>query len=258
MEQPREAPSSWWSAQEFWEDMFDFIFPPEHLALGEALAAKAIALLGLAPASDVLDLGCGPGRVAIPLARRGHRVVGVDAQPGYLARARAWAEREGLRLDLRLANMAALELDRGFDGAICAFTSFGYFADRREDLRVLERAFRALRPGGRFLLETAHRDGVVRLLPVQQARLPDGRAFRSVPSFDPVSGVLSLTWTVTSPAGARSFVTRLRPYSATELAEMLGEVGFREVAFYGDLDRSPPSLDAYTVVAVGTRPSQSL
>ncbi len=253
MEQPREAPSSWWSEEEFWEDMFDFIFPPEHLALGEPLAAKAIALLGLAPRSDVIDLGCGPGRVAIPLARRGHRVVGVDAQPGYLARARAWAEREGLALDLRLGDMAALALDRAFDAAICAFTSFGYFADRREDLRVLESAWRALRPGGRFLLETAHRDGVVRLLPVQEARLADGRAFRSVPRFEPVSGILELTWTVSSPAGSRSLRTRLRPYSATELAEMLADVGFRDVRFFGDLDRSAPSLDSYTIVALGTR-----
>ncbi len=248
-----DAPSSWWSEQEFWEDMFDFIFPPEHLALGDPLAAKAIDLLGLAPGAAVLVLGCGPGRVAIPLARRGHRVVGVDAQPGYLARARAWADREGVPLELKLANMAELELDPEFDAAICAFTSFGYFADRRRDLRVLERARAALRPGGRFLLETAHRDGVVRLMPVQEARLPDGRAFRSVPRFDPVAGVLALTWTVTSAAGTRTFTTRLRPYSATELSEMLAEVGFRDVAFHGDLDRGPPSLDSYTIVAVGTR-----
>ncbi len=254
MEPRPDAPSSWWSEEQFWEDMFDFIFPPEHLALGEPLAAKAIALLGIAPGAAVLDMGCGPGRVAIPLARRGLRVVGVDAQPGYLARARAWAERERVVIDLRLANMAELPFDGEFDAAICAFTSFGYFADREQDLRVLERARRALRPGGRFLLETAHRDGVVRLLPVQEARLADGRAFRSVPRFEPVSVVLELTWTVTSPHGsARSFVTRLRPYSATELAEMLAEAGFRDVAFHGDLDGSAPSLDAYTIVALGTR-----
>lgn len=253
MDPPSKDPSSWWSEEQFWEDMFDFIFPPEHLALGEPLAAKALDLLGIAPGAAVLDMGCGPGRVAIPLARRGHRVVGIDAQPGYLARARAWAEREGLHLELRLADMAELELEPVFDAAICAFTSFGYFADRRQDLRVLQRAHGALHPGGRFLLETAHRDGVVRLMPVQEARLPDGRAFRVAPAFDPVSGVLEQTWTVTSPAGKRAFTTRLRPYSATELAEMLGEAGFRDVAFFGDLDRSPPRLDSYTIVAVGTR-----
>jgi SAM-dependent methyltransferase len=254
VECPGEASSSWWAEERFWEDMFDFIFPPEHLALGEPLAAKAVALLGLAPGAAILDMGCGPGRVAIPLARRGHRVVGVDAQPGYLERARAWAEREGLALDLVRADMAELELDAAFDAAICAFTSFGYFAERRRDLRVLERARAALRPGGRFLLETAHRDGVVRLMPVQEARLADGRAFRSVPRFEPVSGVLELTWTVTSPAGpTRAYRTRLRPYSATELDEMLREVGFREVALFGDLERGAPSIESYTIVAVGTR-----
>src|SRR5690349_23200446 len=92
----QRPPGRWCSDHQFWEDMFDLIFPPENLALGDEVAAKAVALLGLAPGAAVLDLGCGPGRVAVPLARRGLRVTAVDAHAGYLSRAAERAGREGV------------------------------------------------------------------------------------------------------------------------------------------------------------------
>jgi SAM-dependent methyltransferase len=242
--------AGWWSDDAFWAEMFDFIFPPAHLALGAEVAAKAAALLALPPGATVADLGCGPGRVCVPLARSGFEVLGVDAQAGYLERARAWAAREGVALSLRRANIAELELPPRFDAVLCLFTSFGYFADPREDARVLVRARAALRPGGKFLLETAHRDGVVRLMHVREMEAPDGRRWREEPRFDPVSGVLEAKWTVTTAGAARTFTSRMRPYSATELDAMLRAAGFRSVAFHGDLDGGPPSLDRYTIVAV--------
>jgi SAM-dependent methyltransferase len=249
----REA-DAWWSNDHFWEEMFDFIFPPEHLGLGQEVAEKAAALLGLGQGAAVLDLGCGPGRVSVPLARMGYRVVGVDVQASYLARARDRAAREGVALELHQGDIADIGYRRDFDAAISIFTSFGYFADRDEDERVLQRARRALRPGGRFLLETAHRDGVVRLLRAREGEGPDGRRYREEPRFDPVAGVLEARWTVTSPAGARSFVTRMRAYSATELASMLHRAGFGELRFYSGFDGEPPSLDHYTITAVAARP----
>lgn len=247
------AGSEWWSDAGFWDEMFDFIFPPEQLALGEEVADQAARLLSLRLPARVLDLGCGPGRVCVPLARRGFAVTGVDAQEAYLARARAWAGREGVALALARANLADLPFDAEFDAALCVFTSFGYFADPRQDGEVLARARRALVPGGRLLLETAHRDGVVRLLAPRERALPDGRRWREEPRFDLVTGVLEARWTLASPAGTRTYTSRLRPYSATELRDLLGAAGFRDVAFHGDLDGAPPSPDRWTIVATATR-----
>ncbi|MFL5271494.1 MAG: class I SAM-dependent methyltransferase [Anaeromyxobacteraceae bacterium] len=244
----------WWSDEGFWEEMFDFIFPPEHLALGDGVARRAAALAGLAPGARLLDLGCGPGRVAVPLARLGYRVTGLDFQASYLARARAAAEQAGVEVELARGDISAPGFDQAFDAVLCLFTSFSYFADRAQDARVLRGAWHALRPGGRFVLETAHRDGVVRLMHVREADAPGGRHFREEPRFDPVTGVLEARWTVESAAGSRSFTSRMRPYSATELAAMLAEAGFVDVRFHRDLDGGAPSLDSYEVVAVGTRP----
>ncbi len=242
------ADPGWWQDEAFWGELFDFIFPPEHLALGADVAARVHALLDLPPGADVIDLGCGPGRVCIPLARMGHRVTGVDVQRGYLARAHAWADRESVRVDLRQADVARLDLEAAFDAAISVFTSFGYFADPADDGRALACARRALRPGGRFLLETAHRDGVVRTMHTRDLRAPDGRRCLEEPRFDPVAGVLETRWTVAGAGGTRTFTSRMRPYTATELGRMLRAAGFADVTFFGSLHGGSPSLDSFTIV----------
>jgi SAM-dependent methyltransferase len=177
----------------------------------------------------------------------------MDMHAGYLARARAWASREGLAVALRQGDIAEPVFAEEFDAVLCLFNSFGYFADRRQDQRVLDHACAALRPGGRFLLEAAHRDGVVRTMHVREADAPDGRCWREEPSFDLVTGVVEARWTVTSPRGSRTFVSRSRPYSATEMGDTLREAGFHDVRFHGDLAGSAPSLDAYMIVALASR-----
>lgn len=182
--------------------------------------------------------------------------IAVDAQAEYLARASAAARAAHVELDLldlRLGDMAEYQLEEEVDGALCMFTSFGCFADPDRDQRVLAAAYRALRRGGRFLLETAHRDGVVRLMRIREAEAPDGRRWREEPAFDPVAGVLEARWSVTLGTETRSFTSRMRPYSATELDAMLRAAGFRQVAFYAGLAGGPPSLDHYEVVAVATK-----
>jgi hypothetical protein len=108
-------------------------------------------------------------------------------------------------------------------------------------------------PGGRLLLETAHRDGVVRLLQPREVRAADGRTWREEPRFDPVTGILEARWTLEAPGRTRTFTSRLRPYSATELRDLLAGAGFREVALQGDLDGGPVSLDRWTAVAIAVR-----
>jgi cyclopropane fatty-acyl-phospholipid synthase-like methyltransferase len=109
--------------------------------------------LGLAGGERILDVPCGEGRHSIELARRGYRSTGVDFNPNAVAVAEQRATTAGVDVDFSCADMRALEYHEEFDAAICFFGSFGYFGDA-ENAEFVHRVARALRPGGRFLIDT--------------------------------------------------------------------------------------------------------
>ncbi len=103
---------------------------------------------------DVLDVGCGGGLVALPVARRGGRVTGVDRAAGALAAARAQAHSENLSLTLLEGRAEQLPVpDAGFDLAIC--TDVLVHVD--DPQRVIAEVGRALRPGGVFFWSSMQR-----------------------------------------------------------------------------------------------------
>src|SRR5262245_14293225 len=75
--------------------------------------------LELGPGARVLDVGCGPGRHALALARRGIEVVGVDLSPDFVELARAAGRAEGLALRFEIADVRDLEPTADFDAVVC-------------------------------------------------------------------------------------------------------------------------------------------
>jgi SAM-dependent methyltransferase len=121
-------------------------------------AADIPFYLGLAAgAARVLELGCGTGRLLLPLAEAGPRVVGVDASRAMLARARqrlADAPRElKERVELREGNMCDLELAGRFDLVVVATKTFFYLMTPSDQRRMLSAVARLLEAGGIVALD---------------------------------------------------------------------------------------------------------
>jgi SAM-dependent methyltransferase len=102
----------------------------------------------------VLDMACGSGRHSLELRRRGFSVVGADISPDLIEIARREAAEENLEVDFVLSDLRDLDLDSEFDlvlnlndGAI------GYLESDEENLRTFEVISRALKPGGRNLVQ---------------------------------------------------------------------------------------------------------
>jgi SAM-dependent methyltransferase len=108
-------------------------------------AEKFVKGLGLKPGSKVLDVACGTGNLALPAARLGANVTGVDIAPNLVEQARANAEREGLKAQFDEGDAEALPYtDASFDAVI---TMFGAMFAPRPDLVAAELK-RVAKPGG--------------------------------------------------------------------------------------------------------------
>lgn len=109
----------------------------------------------LASGGPVVELAVGTGRIAVPVAQAGIRVIGVDESPGMLAVAREYANREGVLglLDLRVGDLRSPPVDERVPLVAIPFRSLLHMPDEREKLRALEAAAALLEPGGRLVFD---------------------------------------------------------------------------------------------------------
>lgn len=215
-----------------------------------------IEALGLETGHRVLDLPCGHGRHSVELARRNLRVVGVDLNEEPLEAAREAANEAAVTVDFRRGDMREIEFREEFDAVLNLWTSFGYFDTEAEDQVVLDRALRALRPGGAMVVETINLYGVLRRFePRAWHRLGDGRLLLEERSFDPWTGRMHSGWTLVEPNGEHiemAFATRT--YTLVELTEMMHAAGFEVERAYGDYQGSEYRVESRRLILVGRRP----
>jgi SAM-dependent methyltransferase len=101
----------------------------------------------------ILDLGCGAGRLAIPLARQGHRIVGLDLSRQMLREAARLSQGKGLGVEVLAADARAIPLkSRSVACVICMHSSFGVFTRLPERRAVIRETWRVLEEGGLFVL----------------------------------------------------------------------------------------------------------
>lgn len=105
-------------------------------------------LLEILPGANILDLACGTGRYAIPLARRGFQVTALDLTPAYLQEGQKKAEAENLSIRWVQGDMRDIPFQDEFDAVINIFTSFGFFEEEGDHWKTLKGVVRALKPGG--------------------------------------------------------------------------------------------------------------
>lgn len=110
------------------------------------------------PPARLLDLGSGGGREAIPLARMGYEVLGIDLSPKLveIARRNAAAFADRARFETGDITRIDLEAER-FDAALMLAQLYGHIQGRRHRIDTLRRVRRALVPGGVLILSTKDR-----------------------------------------------------------------------------------------------------
>jgi SAM-dependent methyltransferase len=215
----------------------DYLRVYRHRDEASARREVAFVLAVAAPPSGarVLDLACGAGRHARPLAAAGHRVAAVDLSPELLAEARTGGVRSLVRADMR-----SLPFRSGaFDLAASFFTSFGYFASEADDGRMLADIARALRSRGRYFIDYLNPTRVRASLVPRSERVVDGLHVLEERSIDPTRRRVEKRVTIEGgDDGPTEYVESVRLYEPEELVAVLADAGLATVGRWGDFDGS--------------------
>lgn len=209
---------------------------------------------------NILDLGCGTGNHALPLAKRGYRITGLDRSAAQLAIARRKAREAGLPIRFLRADMTSFDLGRSFDAAVCMFGAFGYLTRATDVLRCLGSLRRHLGPGSVFVFEFWHTPAVRPSPDWIHKKGPEYELIRLAKGrFDARRHFLSIDFLFLVFKGARilnrfSETHTIRTYTVPEMRRLLARGGFDLLAAYGgtNLKKSfrPPSPSTFRVMAV--------
>jgi SAM-dependent methyltransferase len=190
----------------------------------------------LAHGGPVVELAVGTGRIAIPIAQAGIRVIGVDSSPEMLAVARATATGAGVSelVDLRLGDLREPPVPERVPLVVCPFRSLLHMETEAEKLRALRAARALLEPGGRFVFD------VFSPAPEDVAETHD-RWLEREPGIEERAvwdeGARTLSLSVRSGGVTETFA--LHWLSRPEWLRLLDEAGLEVEAVYGWFDLRP-------------------
>lgn len=210
-----------------------------------------IDALGLVEGQRVLDVGCGPGRHAHALAKRGMDVVGIDISQRFidLAKAEATDGATFIRMDAR-----EMDWDQEFDAAISLCQgAFGLLAGRGgddDDGLVIDRMATALRPGGRLAVSAFSAYFQVRWL-------------EETDDFDASSGVNhEVTMLRDGDGNEAPFDLWTSCFTPRELRLIASQAGLEVVDIWsvtpGDYRREPPNIGTPELLLLAERPGGTM
>lgn len=206
----------------------------------------------MTPNMRVLDLGCGHGRHANELARRGHRVLGIDLVEGFLEVARAEAARDGLSTTFVRGDMGAFNADAEYDRVVCLFDAFGFFDDTHQ-LETLRCIHRALTDDGKLVLDLRTREWMIRLPTCAVYDKGNGDMMIDRHHFDMTSGRFVDRRTYIRGGKQREIMFSVRLWAFTEIRLVMRSVGLEVEAAYGGFDGTAPSPNKPRMVLVAKK-----
>jgi SAM-dependent methyltransferase len=244
----RDHGDDWYLDDDFWRNFGSLMFNADTFARGIEEVQQLLELLDGHPRT-VLDLGCGPGRHALPLADAGLSVTAVDTSPSLLAQLES--AREGRDIEIVEADMREFTREQAFDLVVVMWTSFGYFTDEADHRRVLDRIHESLKPGGRLVLDLVGLEYLCRhLQPVHLTEYDDGRVLVERPDLVENMTRLENEWMLIDGDRVHYHSFSHRVWSAGEIRSLLAQAGLAVESIHGDYEGSDYDLDAERLVVI--------
>lgn len=237
---------NWYLDEDFWRTFGPLMFNPDTFARGEEEIDQLLKLLD-GPTGHVLDLGAGPGRHSLPLARSGYTVTALDTSAHLLEQLKRTAE--GLPIEIIQADMREFVREQAYDLVLVMWTSFGYFSDEHDHARVLDNIHASLKPGGRLVLDLVGLETLCRTIePVHLTEYDDGRLLIERPMLVDDMTRLDNEWLLIDGQTVERTHFSHRVWSAGEIGALLRRHDFEVHAIHGDYQGGDYDLEAERMI----------
>jgi 2-polyprenyl-3-methyl-5-hydroxy-6-metoxy-1,4-benzoquinol methylase len=242
---------NWWKTafREGYLPAFDEIYSVKR---GRKEVAFLIRELHIKKGARILDLACGQGRHAIPLAQLGMCVTGVDSSVSLLNEAKQRAQAKKVDILFTRGDMRTYQAAEQYDVVLVLGNSFGYF-NNKDNKRVLSNIATSLKTGGWFVLDLSNTPGMLRRQIKGRwiQKIPGGKLTTHTLNFDPETFQVIMQWRILQRKRKTSFDGVLRLYTPPEINHLLVEQNLIIKKTYGSFTNEPYSIKTkrYLVVA---------
>jgi SAM-dependent methyltransferase len=217
-------------------------------------------VLDLPKGARILDLCCGHGRHLLPLAKMGYQMTGLDLSEKALAILAESAKNKKIKIRIIRSDMRKIPFESEFDAVINMFSAFGYLETDYEDFKVLKAVAKALKPGGKFLIDIMNRDWMlanfqpkswekIGKLLVLEERIYDAKTHR-----------LTVKIQILDEKGRWHKTAHThRVYSLGEIRKNLSKAGLKIIQAYGDtIGNKEFTRDSRRLVILATKARSSV
>jgi SAM-dependent methyltransferase len=247
-------------------DSYDLLYGEKDYQRECDLIEEVFRRHGNGQIKSVLDLGCGTGNHALPLARRGYQVLGIDLSQEMLQHARDKAQAAGLaagQLEFAQGDVRSFSTPRRFDAALMMFAVLGYQLTNEDVLAALRTVRDHLNPGGLFICDVWYGPAVLAVRPSDRVKvipMANGQLIRAasgtLDTYRHLCEVRYHLWRLTGDHvdSETQETHRMRYFFPQELSLFLGQTRFSmlDIRSFDDPESSPTE-NTWNVLVTGTR-----
>jgi 2-polyprenyl-3-methyl-5-hydroxy-6-metoxy-1,4-benzoquinol methylase len=200
----------------------------------ERFISKLLQYLKLTEHTNCLDLACGKGRHSVFLNKHGLKVTGVDLSENSIGKAKPF-ENESLSFDVH--DMREVYKEKEYDVVFNLFTSFGYFDDYEDNLKVLNSVHGMLVHGGKLVIDFMNADHVLSHLVKEEVKTMGGIDFHISRSYDGNHIYKDIGFI--DQEEEHRFQEKVQAIKKEEFESLLKKAGFEIVDVFGDFSLAP-------------------
>jgi SAM-dependent methyltransferase len=244
---------NWYEDDELWSKFYDCMFDEDSFTLAQKQAAQLLSLVHH-PVRSILDLGCGPGRHCLALAKLDYKVTGVDMSEFLLAKAKKKSKTSSLEITFISSDMLNFKSQIKYDLIINMFNSFGYFDTQEKNQQFINNSYNNLDKTGTFIIDTVGKETLARTIePVHLSEYENGDIRIERPVLINNMQIFSNEWILIS--GNEAFKRNYQHfiYTPVELTTMCKKAGFNTVRIYGDLSGNDYDLESDRLVVIAEK-----